>query len=186
MPDGKFAVADAQRRYADRLVSWLANGSRGVSNHGRPQRYLLHRVRNDKGPWSVSDQEPFARGLPRMASSKASMADCATTRRCSLRSAMSARLWRSGKTTTIPSGHTVRSAICRRRSMPRPALPECNGTGPCATLTAPRPVPLRRHRANRAQTKPGLFPSADETTAQLGPISACQTESADCVKEGSS
>src|ERR1700733_9110169 len=46
--------------------------------------------------------------------------------------------------------------------MPNSALPECNGTGRCATLRAPRPGPLH-HRANRAQMKPGLSSSPDET-----------------------
>ena len=42
------------------------------------------------------------------------------------------------------------------------AHPKCNGTGRCATSRAPRPVPLH-HRANKAQMKPGLYSSADET-----------------------
>jgi hypothetical protein len=94
----------------------------------------------------------------RMPLSRASMADCATscsTRHCSRRSPMCARLWRSGRMITIPSGRTARSAICRQPFTPRSALPECNGTGRCATSRAPRSVPLH-HRANRVQMKPGL------------------------------
>ena len=72
------------------------------------------------------------------------------------------KLWRSGRTITTPSGHTACRATCRQPAMPKTALPECNGTGCCATSRAPRPVPLR-HRANRAQMKPGLSSSADET-----------------------
>ena len=42
------------------------------------------------------------------------------------------------------------SAACR--STPNSALPQCNGTGRCATSRAPRPVPLH-HRASKAQMK---------------------------------
>jgi hypothetical protein len=52
--------------------------------------------------------------------------------------------------------------IYRQPSMPKSALPECNGTERCATSRDPRPVPLH-HRANRAQMKPGLSSAADET-----------------------
>src|SRR5208282_1118170 len=69
--------------------------------------------------------------------------------------------WRSGWRITTPSGRTARSAICRQSPMPNSALPKCNGTGRCATLRAPRPVPLH-HRANRAQMKPGLRSLPDE------------------------
>src|SRR4029079_19407609 len=75
---------------------------------------------------------------------------------------MYVRLWQSGRTTTTRSGRTALSAICRQLSMPKSALPECNGTERCATLRAPRPVPLH-HRANKAQMKPGLSSSLDET-----------------------
>jgi hypothetical protein len=85
-----------------------------------------------------------------------------STRRCSLRSPIPAMPSRSGKMTTTPSGHTALSAICRQPYLPNSAILECNGTGRCATSGAPRPVPLH-HRANRAQMKPGLFLSADET-----------------------
>ncbi len=61
-----------------------------------------------------------------------------------------------------PSGRTALSAICRQPYLPNSAIPECNGTGRCATSGAPRPVPLH-YRAHRAQMKPGLFLSADET-----------------------
>ena len=59
---------------------------------------------------------------------------------------MFARPWPLGKTITTPSGRTARSAISRRQSMPSSAFPRCNGTGRCAHLRAPRPVPLH-HRA---------------------------------------
>jgi len=41
------------------------------------------------------------------------------------------------------------------------SVPECNGTGRCATSRAPRPAPLH-HRANKAQMKPGLSSLANE------------------------
>jgi hypothetical protein len=62
---------------------------------------------------------------------------------------------------TIPSGRTVRLAICRQPSLPNSAFPERNGTGRCATSRAPRPAPLH-HRANKAQMKQGLSSLADE------------------------
>ena len=68
---------------------------------------------------------------------------------------------RCGGTTTTRCGPTAVSAISRRPSTPKPALPERNGTGRCASR-APRPVPLLR-RANKAQINPGLYPSLDET-----------------------
>jgi putative transposase len=51
---------------------------------------------------------------------------CATscsTRRCSARSAMHARLWRCGRTTTTLSDHTVGSAISRLSPTPSSVLP---------------------------------------------------------------
>src|SRR5262249_15602826 len=47
------------------------------------------------------------------------------------------------------------------RPTPPAALPECNGTGRCAMLRAPRPVPLLR-RAIKAQINPELYSSLDE------------------------
>ena len=44
------------------------------------------------------------------------------------------------------------------------ALPKSNGTGRCAALRAPRPVPLL-HRAKWAQINSGLYPSLDERRA---------------------
>ena len=49
----------------------------------------------------------------------------------------------------------------RLPSLPNSAFPECNGTGRCATLRAPRLAPLH-HRANKAQMKPGLSSLPDE------------------------
>ena len=63
---------------------------------------------------------------------------------------------------TTPSGRTAHSAICRQPPTPKSALLECNGTGRFRYVGAPRPVPLH-HRAIRAQMKPGLYSSADET-----------------------
>jgi hypothetical protein len=63
---------------------------------------------------------------------------------------------------SLTSGRTALSVICRQPYLPNSAILECNGMGRCATSGAPRPVPLH-HRANRAQIKPGLFLSADET-----------------------
>ena len=57
---------------------------------------------------------------------------------------------------------TAHSATCRQPLTPNAARPKSNGTGRCATLRAPRPVPLH-HRAIRAQMKQGLSPSADES-----------------------
>ncbi len=101
----------------------------------------------------------------RMLSSRASTVDSVTscsTRRCSPRSPMCARPWRSGRMTTTLSDRTVRSATCRQLSLPNSALPKCDGTGRCAMSRAPRPVPLH-HRANQAQMKPRLSSSLDET-----------------------
>ena len=50
----------------------------------------------------------------------------------------------------------------RQPPTPKSPLLECNGTGRFRHVGAPRPVPLH-HRAIRAQMKPGLYSSADET-----------------------
>ena len=63
-----------------------------------------------------------------------------STRRFSLRLVMCARFWRSGRMTTIPSDRTARSATYRQLFLRNSALPQCNGTGRCATPRAPRPV----------------------------------------------
>jgi len=68
--------------------------------------------------------------------------------------------WKDDYNTVRP--HSAVSAISRRPPMPTAALPERNGTGRCATLRAPRPVPLLR-RANKAQINPGLYSSLDES-----------------------
>src|SRR5262249_1293959 len=46
--------------------------------------------------------------------------------------------------------------------MPNSTPSGCNGPGRLSYMGAPRPVPLH-HRATRAQMKPGLYPSLDET-----------------------
>ena len=77
------------------------------------------------------------------------------------RSPMPARSCRSGRTTTTPSDRTLASAISRLRPTSKPAPPDRNGTGRCATRRAPRLVPLLR-RANKAQINLGLYSSLDE------------------------
>src|SRR3977135_1781294 len=67
----------------------------------------------------------------------------------------------TGRTTTTPFAHTVRSAICRRQLTQSSQRPTCNGTGRCAMSRAPRPVPLH-HRATQAQMTQGLYLSLDE------------------------
>ena len=68
--------------------------------------------------------------------------------------------WKHDYNTVRPHSAARQSAAGRIRQNQR--LPRCNGTRRCATLRAPRPVPLH-HRANRAQMKPGLYSSLDET-----------------------
>jgi hypothetical protein len=129
--------------------------SRGRQRHGADRHRDPALVTAGAGRMALHSR---LASLSRMPSSRASTDDYATncsTRRCSARSTMSARLLRSGRTTTTPSDRTVLSAICRQPRLPNSALPECNGTGRCAMSRAPRPVPLH-HRANRAQMKPGL------------------------------
>src|ERR1700704_2090425 len=67
----------------------------------------------------------------------------------------------TGRTTTTPLAHTVRSAICRGQLTQSSQRPTCNGTGRCAMSRAPRPVPLH-HRATQAQMTQGLYLSLDE------------------------
>src|ERR1700716_4108231 len=67
----------------------------------------------------------------------------------------------TGRTSTTPVAHTVRSPICRRHLTQSSQRPTCNGTGRCAMSRAPRPVPLH-HRATQAQMTQGLYLSLDE------------------------
>ena len=54
------------------------------------------------------------------------------------------------------------SAICRRLSYAKLSAPAMQRDGTLRYSRAPRPVPLH-HRANKAQMKPGLYSSLDET-----------------------
>ena len=48
-------------------------------------------------------------------------------------------IWKDDYNTIRPTAH---STACRQLSLPNSALPQCNGTGRCATSRAPRPVPF--------------------------------------------
>jgi hypothetical protein len=67
--------------------------------------------------------------------------------------------------------------------------PTCNGTGRCAMLRAPRPVPLH-HRATQAQMTQGLYLSLDErwssgqTTSPVPCLATSCTRNADNIVIG--
>ena len=141
------------------------------------QRGRPHTVVSDNGTeltsmailrWSQDrriDWHYTAPGSPRRTrSSKASTAgsgmNC-STRLCSPHWPTPGSIWRHGRTTTHPSGHTAALAICRLPPTQNSTLPACNGMERLSNWGAPRSLPLH-HRARKAQMTKGLCSRLDE------------------------